>query len=299
MFKYLRRFLECQSSKRSDEIKDQEQFFKQCRPLVCSKFKVGPLGSERTVCCWSNFQLLDWTKPEIELEQLQQRLSSKAPASTAAFAKNARRRKDPDLFRVAQGYDVAIEANNERKQEKKRTSECENDPACPDPWANAYDRPCTKNEQTAKFKGKAPTDMDVYNRHRGQPWFSEFCNLYSVAKNAFAQEPVAWHSVQFVSTTVLVQARDTGRPAHEVWRDFVETNIGASDFARHITLNKKRKGEVVKWLFRSLIKRPHVQISRASFSTTKKLTDTLARELLTFNSKTAQEKLALLLQSGA
>ena len=53
--------------------------------------------------------------------------------------------------------------------------------------------------------------------------------------------------------------------------EFMRANIGASDFARHITISHRKKGELATKLFQCLLKRPFVEISADCFETVQKL----------------------------
>ena len=136
-----------------------------------------------------------------------------------------------------------------------------------------------------KGLNKADRDLQVLNKYRNAPWFSQFANLYQCCRG----ETLDWDHVVFVSTTVLVQARSKQEP-DVVVREFVEMNIGASDFARHISLSQKKKGESMAWLFKTLIKRPFVEMAAASVSTVNKLTMQQASAFMDFHPRNVGQK---------
>ena len=115
--------------------------------------------------------------------------------------------------------------------------------------------------------------------------------MYFSCKHDSEKTNIDWKTTRFVSSTVLIQARKAEHTPTLTVQDFIQANIGASDFARHISISQLKKAKVVKWLFESLIKRPFVKIAAGSFSTTTMLTTRMASALMNLKPKTPEARL--------
>ena len=100
--------------------------------------------------------------------------------------------------------------------------------------------------------------------------------------------------MKYINSTVFFWAVDSEQKKEDMIEDYLMANIGASDFARHISVSKASKGEHVKQLFKSLLKRPLVTIEASCFETSKSLKFNMVDALMKMHAKTDAERIKML-----